>query len=182
MGAPVSGYYSRPAGAKPKSLPAYLSVHGAGVRSSTWAHTVTWAKEGFLALDINAHGIPNESRRRINTDLANGELKDYRTRGASRGDACTFWECFLRLVRAMDFLGAQPEWDGRTPGWCAAAPGRRTGDAAAGLTRASPFSPRVSGPVRFTRHCSGARVRLAQAGAVAARQTDAAILEVARIL
>ena len=59
VGAPVSGYCARPEGARPKSLPIILTVHGAGVRSSSLGGTAGWAKRGFLALDINAHGIPN---------------------------------------------------------------------------------------------------------------------------
>jgi cephalosporin-C deacetylase-like acetyl esterase len=59
IGAPVSGYLARPVGAQPKSLPIILSVHGAGVQSSSLAGAVSWAHEGMLALDINAHGLPN---------------------------------------------------------------------------------------------------------------------------
>lgn len=60
LGAPVSGYFGRPQDAKPKSLPAILFVHGAGVRSASLG-SLYWAKQegGLLALDINAHGIPN---------------------------------------------------------------------------------------------------------------------------
>ena len=57
--APVSGYFARPTNAKPKSLPAILWVHGAGVRSSAAGSAIQGAKHGMLSLDINAHGIPN---------------------------------------------------------------------------------------------------------------------------
>ena len=53
-------------------------VHGAGVRSSDLGSTVTWARDGFLALDINAHGLPNGKPDSFYSDLAKGELKDYR--------------------------------------------------------------------------------------------------------
>ncbi len=57
---PVSGYFARPAGAGPKSLPAILLVHGAGVGSSSLGGAVSAAKRfSALAMDINAHGIPN---------------------------------------------------------------------------------------------------------------------------
>ena len=59
VGAPVSGYYAKPEGAIPNSRPVILLVHGAGVRDSSLAGASGWAKRGFLALDINAHGLPN---------------------------------------------------------------------------------------------------------------------------
>jgi cephalosporin-C deacetylase-like acetyl esterase len=114
IGAPVSGYFARPVAAKPKSLPIILTVHGAGVRGSSLKGAAGWAKKSFLALDINAHGLPNGKPARFYTDLANGELKDYRTAGRESRETVYFLGMFLRLVRAMDFLTAQPGWDGRT--------------------------------------------------------------------
>jgi cephalosporin-C deacetylase-like acetyl esterase len=114
VGAPVSGYFAKPTGAKPKSLPIILTVQGAGVRSSDRAGATDWAKRGFLAMDINAHGIPNGKPDAFYTDLANGELKDYRVRGRDSRETVYFLGMFLRLVRALDFLTSQPEWDGRT--------------------------------------------------------------------
>lgn len=114
VGAPVSGYFAKPEGAKPKSLPVILTVHGAGVRSSSLGGAAGWAKQNFLALDINAHGLPNGLPDKFYTDLAAGDLKDYRTRGRESRDTVYFRGMFLRLVRALDFLTAQPEWDGKT--------------------------------------------------------------------
>lgn len=115
LGKPVSGYFGRPQNAKPKSLPAILFVHGAGVRSSTLGSTLWAAREGgMLALDINAHGIPNGKPAEFYTDLAAGELKDYRSAGRQDREQCYFKGMFLRLIRAIDFLTAQPEWDGKT--------------------------------------------------------------------
>jgi cephalosporin-C deacetylase len=110
----VSGYFAKPANAKPKSLPIILTVHGAGVRNSSLGGAVGWAKQGLLALDINAHGLPNGKPDKFYADLAAGELKDYRTRGRESRDTVYFRGMFLRLVRALDFLCAQPEWDGKT--------------------------------------------------------------------
>jgi cephalosporin-C deacetylase-like acetyl esterase len=114
-GKPVSGYFGRPQGAKPKSLPAILHVHGAGVRSSGLG-SVSWAlnEGGMLSLDINAHGIPNGKPAEFYTALQNGELKDYRAHGNKDRETVYFKGMFLRLIRAIDFLTAQPEWDGKT--------------------------------------------------------------------
>lgn len=114
-GKPVSGYFGRLKGAKPKSLPAILHVHGAGVRSSNLGSTYWAANEGgMLAMDINAHGIPNGKPKEFYDALANGELKDYRNEGNKDREKVYFKGMFLRLMRALDFLTAQPEWDGKT--------------------------------------------------------------------
>jgi cephalosporin-C deacetylase len=114
LGAPVSGYFARPKHAQPGSLPAILTVHGAGVRSSVLTAASSWAKEGALALDINAHGLPNGKEKEFYDALVAGTLKDYRRAGRESRETVYFLGMFLRLVRAIDFLTAQPEWDGRT--------------------------------------------------------------------
>jgi cephalosporin-C deacetylase len=114
VGAPVSGYFARPVGAKPRSLPIILTVHGAGVTSSSLSGASGWAKDGALAMDMNAHGLPNGREKAFYDALAAGELKDYRRAGRESRETVYFLGMFLRLVRAMDFLTAQPEWDGRT--------------------------------------------------------------------
>lgn len=111
--APVSGYFARPMNAKPKSLPAILWVHGAGVRSSAIGSAVQGAKHGMLSLDINAHGIPNGKTAEFYAELTNGRLKDYRAAGRESRETSYFRGMFLRLVRAIDFLTSQPEWDGK---------------------------------------------------------------------
>jgi cephalosporin-C deacetylase-like acetyl esterase len=133
IGKPVSGYFARPVGAKPKSLPAILTVHGAGVRSAGVSGPAGWAKQGLLALDINAHGIPNGHPEKFYTDLANGELKDYRALGRDSRDTIYFLGMCLRLIRAIDFLTAQPEWDGKTVVVYGSSQGGLQAIAAAGL-------------------------------------------------
>ena len=112
-GAPVSGYLAKPKGAKPKSLPAILWVHGAGVRSSSLRNAVQGAKAGMLSMDVNAHGIPNGKPPAFYRKLNAGRLKGYRHAGRQNRDTSYFRGMFLRLVRAIDFLTAQPEWDGK---------------------------------------------------------------------
>ena len=114
VGAPVSGYYVRPVGTKPKSLPVILLVHGAGVRSSSLGGAANWAGRGFLALDINAHGLPNGQPEGYYTNLAGTDLKNYSSRGRESRETIYFLGMFVRLMRAIDFLTTQPEWDGRT--------------------------------------------------------------------
>ena len=133
VGAPVSGYFARPDDAKPHSLPAILTVHGAGVNSSNLGGAASWAKEGALALDLNAHGLPNGREKAFYEALAAGELKNYRSAGRESRDTVYFRGMFLRLIRAIDFLTAQPEWDGRTLVVSGSSQGGAQAIAAAGL-------------------------------------------------
>lgn len=114
VGRPVSGYFAKPAGAQKGSLPAILTLHGAGVRSARLDGAVAWAGRGLLALDINAHGLPNGKPDEYYKELADGELKDYRARGRTKREQVYFLGMFQRVIRALDFLTSQPEWDGRT--------------------------------------------------------------------
>ena len=113
VGAPVSGYLARPKGAADKSLPIILTVHGAGVRGSSLGGAVNWASNGFLAMDINAHGLPNGRPEAFYAEQNTGALKDYRYQGRESREKSYFTGMFLRLVRAIDVLVARPEWNGR---------------------------------------------------------------------
>lgn len=133
VGAGVSAYFARPAGAKPKSLPIILTVHGAGVVSSQLTSAAGWAKDGALAMDMNAHGLPNGKPKAFYDALGAGELKEYRRAGSTSRETVYFLGMFLRLVRAIDFLTAQPEWDGRTVVVYGSSQGGAQAIAAAGL-------------------------------------------------
>lgn len=112
-GVPVSGYVAWPKGAEKQSLPAVLWVHGAGVRSSLKQKAVEGAREGFLSMDINAHGLPNGQPAEFYKKLAEEDLEDYRIDGRHNRDGVYFKNMFLRLVRAIDYLTSRAEWDGR---------------------------------------------------------------------
>ncbi len=110
-GLPVSAYLARPVDAKRKSLPAIISYHGAGVRSS--GKPLGKAAQGFLAMDVNAHGLDNGKPDAFYKELADGALKDYRNRDANDASKIYFRGMYLRVLRALEVLKAQPEWDGR---------------------------------------------------------------------
>lgn len=113
-GPPVSGYFAKPKNAAVKSLPAVLWVHGAGVRSASLPAALGGARDGFLSMDINAHGIPNGKPEAFYKALSEGELKTYRFDGNTDREKVYFRGMFVRLVRAIDFLTSRPEWDGKT--------------------------------------------------------------------
>lgn len=112
-GAPVSGYFGKPKNAEAKSLPAILWVHGAGVRSSSLGNAIKGARAGMLSMDINAHGLPNGKPAQFYADQNAGPLNNYRHAGRESRDTIYFRGMYLRLVRAIDFLTQQPEWDGK---------------------------------------------------------------------
>ncbi|MGI6543250.1 MAG: acetylxylan esterase [Limnochordia bacterium] len=114
LGAPVSGYLVLPKNAQPKSLPAIITLHGAGVNSASLSRARGWAEENMLAFDINAHGLPNGRESAYYTGLASGELSDYRVRGVDSRDDFYFLGMFLRVIRAIDYITTRPEWDGKT--------------------------------------------------------------------
>lgn len=133
VGAGVSGYLVRPKGAQVKSLPIVLSLHGAGVSSSFVGSATYWARMGALAMDLNAHGLPNGRPKDYYAEKAAGMLKDYQVSGRASRETVYFLEMYLRLVRALDVLTARPEWDGRTVVVVGTSQGGAQALAAAGL-------------------------------------------------
>jgi cephalosporin-C deacetylase-like acetyl esterase len=109
----LSGYLALPSGAKERSLPAILLCHGAGVAGSRQGIAEDWAKDGFLALDFNAHGLPNGKEPAFYKNLLLGDLKEYYLRDTGSRETMFFRMLYLRVQRGLDILAARPEWDGR---------------------------------------------------------------------
>jgi len=114
---PARGYYVKPSGSDLKSLPAVLLVHAAGVKGS-WCRSepgnaIRFAKMGAICFDLNAHGMLNGQPEEYYEQLENGELKDYWTQGITSREDFYFRGMYLRLLRTIEFLARQPEWDGK---------------------------------------------------------------------
>ncbi len=107
-GMPVSGYLVKPAGAKPRSLKAVVSFHGAGVRGSFKNF-----RPNAISFDVNAHGIENGKDKAFYDALSKGELANYRHRGLNDREEVYFKGMFLRAMRALDYIMTRPEWDGK---------------------------------------------------------------------
>ena len=133
LGLPISAYMAKPVGAKRKSLPIILTVHGAGVSDSSLGGSASWAAKGFLAMDMNAHGLPNGKPRQFYADLYAGPMKGYRYENRQDREKGYFTGMMLRLVRALDVLTAQPEWDGKHVVVSGASQGGYQAIAAAGI-------------------------------------------------
>ncbi len=117
-GKPARGYYVKPTDAKEKSLPIVLVVHAAGVKGS-WClskpqNALRYAKtgSGAICFDLNAHGMLNGQPQKYYDDLEAGELDGYMHFGIENRDSIYFRGMYLRLIRTLDFLTKQPEWDG----------------------------------------------------------------------
>ncbi|MEZ4774857.1 MAG: alpha/beta fold hydrolase [Bacteroidia bacterium] len=116
---PARGYFAKPETAKPQSLPIVLFVHAAGVKGS-WCLSqpetaLRYAKmgHGALAFDLNAHGMLNGQPQSYYDELESGELKNYYIAGVENKEDFYFRGMYLRLIRTLDFLTSQPEWDGK---------------------------------------------------------------------
>lgn len=115
---PVRGYFARPKEAKSRGCPAILYVRAAGV-SGDWCkasvkNTVSLAKQyGAMVLDINAHGMLNGQPPEYYKDLEQKELRNYWTQGADDRDKFYFVGMYVRLLRSIEFLAAQEQWDGQ---------------------------------------------------------------------
>jgi cephalosporin-C deacetylase-like acetyl esterase len=127
-GKPVSGYLCIPVGAKPKSLPAIVTYHGAGVRG---AHAYPFGNS--VHLDINAHGLPNGREAAFYEKLNKTTLKGYRHEGNDNRDTIYFRGMFLRVMRALDYVKTRPEWNGKVLVACGGSQGGGQAIAAAAL-------------------------------------------------
>ncbi len=123
-GKKLSAVLAVPKGAKAASLPAMVTCHGAGVRSSygmsrganshpVWS-PARWAKKGILALDFNALGLENFREHGYYDSLVKGKYRNYYNDTPDSRDTIFFRELYLRLMRAIEVVCSRLEWDGRT--------------------------------------------------------------------
>lgn len=105
---PVSGYLTIPAGAKPKSLPAVVSYHGAGVYTANKP-----MRNNAISFDVNAHGILNGQPKEYYNNLKTNELRGYSHNNKNDRDKFYFKNMYLRVLRALDYVKTLPEWDGK---------------------------------------------------------------------
>lgn len=116
---PARGYFAKPSSASPKSLPIVIYLHAAGIYGD-WCRSkpeiaLRYAKmgRGALAFDLNAHGMLNEQPDEYYRNLEDNELKNYAQIGLENRNEVYFRGMYLRLIRTLDYLTSQPEWDGK---------------------------------------------------------------------
>lgn len=115
----LKGIFAKPANAVPGSLPIVIQYRAAGVKGE-WCRAKTHealglAKRGggALALDTNAHGMLNHEDESYYQDLENGLLKNYWEHGNTDRNEFYFRFMYLRMLRSIEFMTQQPEWDGK---------------------------------------------------------------------
>jgi cephalosporin-C deacetylase len=115
---PVRGYYARPKEAKSRGYPAILFLRAAGV-SGDWCkasikNAASLAKQcDAIVIDINAHGMLNGQPPEYYRDLEQKELRNYWTQGTDDRDKFYFVGMYVRLLRSIEFIAAQEQWDGQ---------------------------------------------------------------------
>lgn len=110
---PVTGYLAIPAGAKPKSMPIYLTfldgVDGDAYRS----RALDMAAKGCVALITTWHGFDVGRDKDYYKENCK-KISRHRWESAERGrDAFFYREVFVRGMRAADYLKTRPEWNGK---------------------------------------------------------------------
>ncbi|WP_309007063.1 acetylxylan esterase [Pelagicoccus sp. SDUM812005] len=116
---PLRAIFAKPQNAADRSLPIVIQYRAAGVKGE-WCRAKTQDAlalaqrgNGALALDTNAHGMLNHEDEAYYEDLQDGPLKNYWDQGNSDRDDFYFRFMYLRLLRSIEFMTQQPEWDGK---------------------------------------------------------------------
>ena len=117
----VSGYLAIPKNAAPKSRPALASFHAAGVRSSNMVIVMNYARKGYIAMDVNAHGIVNGKPSEFYKDLRKNYYETPREDGTTRytmwgirdKNTWYFRGIYQRVMCTLDYLCSRPEWNGK---------------------------------------------------------------------
>jgi cephalosporin-C deacetylase-like acetyl esterase len=91
-----------------------LVVQWAGVYPLQKEWITKRAAEGWLVLNISAHDLPIDAPQSFYDGLSNGALKNYPAIGNDDREQSYFLRMYLSCYRAVDFLAARPEWDGKT--------------------------------------------------------------------
>ena len=125
-GMPVRGILAYPRGAGQRSLPAVGCYQGAGI--SPAGSPKRMARRGFLAFEINAHGLPNDCPAQFYKDLLSGKIIEFEKLkpgilknrnyafndpGALERETNYFAGMFERVYMSLRFLKSLPQWDGR---------------------------------------------------------------------
>ena len=116
---PVTGYLVMPKNAKPKSCTATLCVQGYGCYVPSVSHQQDLGNE--IRFFVNAHGLELDADQAYYDDY----FKMIKTSDApwtsyawnivenQKADTCYFRWMAMRVMRALEFLKALPEWNGK---------------------------------------------------------------------
>lgn len=110
----VHAYFAKPARATAKSAPGVIFFQSAWFGDCNRAQAIHHAAKGALVLSVNAHGLPVGKPQEFYT--AAQKSKEYAGcygRNLTKVKESFLYFTILRCLRAIDYLKAQPEWDGK---------------------------------------------------------------------
>jgi cephalosporin-C deacetylase len=111
-GTHIEGQIARPeAGEK---FPALLIVQWAGVYGLQKQWVTDRARDGWLALDIEAHDLPIDEPSNFYKEQFDGPLKNYWSIGNDDKDTSYYLRMYLSCYRAIEYLKSRPDWNGKT--------------------------------------------------------------------
>jgi cephalosporin-C deacetylase len=113
-GTHVQGQIARPEDGE--KFPALLILQYAGVYGLQKSWVTDRAKDGWLALDIEAHDIPidNPDSYYKKISVPGGALNNYWNIGNDDRDKSYYLRMYLSCVQAMEYLKSRPDWNGKT--------------------------------------------------------------------
>jgi cephalosporin-C deacetylase-like acetyl esterase len=124
LGSHAQGYLARPA--KEGKFPALVLLQYAGVYALDTRPVASHAAEGWLVMDVDAHDkLPSDPSGRVPLT--------YTMLGNTDREASYFLKMYLRDSRALDYLMARPDWDGKTIALMGASQGGQQSLVLAGL-------------------------------------------------
>ena len=110
-GTHVQGQIARPSvGSK---FPAILQMQYAGVYGLQKKWVTDYAKDGWLALNIEAHDIPISEPPLFYQQLEAGRLHYYWNFGNDDRDQSYYLRMYLSCWRAVEYLAHRPDWNGK---------------------------------------------------------------------
>ena len=109
-GTHVHGQLARPkAGDK---FPALLVLQWAGVYPLQKSTVTRRAAQGWLALNLEPHDLPVDQPAAFYANEPS--VKNYQAIGQDDREKSYFLRMYLSAYRALDYLAARPDWDGKT--------------------------------------------------------------------
>lgn len=109
------GYLCKPVGAAAGSLPALFCPPGAGIKPIGPA--MHFADDGYISVNCEIHGIDpmldKEHYNEIYSAFKESRYHSYYSIGIESRERYYMKHVYLAMVRWIDFLIAQPEWDGK---------------------------------------------------------------------
>lgn len=109
---PVSGLLAIPASSQQgKTYPALISLHGSGTRSAEISGTFPFVEQGFMMFNINSKGLPNLHSPEFYAEKRHRPDSYWFETG--QPERVYFVNMFLRVKRAIEFIAACPQWNGR---------------------------------------------------------------------